>query len=168
MNSTSFFENIIAMYGENLIWYAAFAFPFFFTFWIVGKTYFKKVRIQETERANLHHFKHDLVFSASTFLIFAIMDVCFLYLESMGYTFIYFDIADYGYWWLIVSFLIVLFIDDMFFYWSHRAMHHPKLYKFFHRVHHESTDPSPLTAFAFHPSEAVIEQMMHVVFIHGK
>lgn len=163
MNSTSFFENIIAMYGENLIWYAAFAFPFFFTFWIVGKKYFKKIRIQETERANLHHFKHDLGFSASTFLIFAIMDVCFLYLESIGYTFIYFDIADYGYWWLIVSFLIVLFIDDMFFYWSHRAMHHPKLYKFFHRVHHESTDPSPLTAFAFHPSEAVIEQMMHFV-----
>jgi ring-1,2-phenylacetyl-CoA epoxidase subunit PaaE len=42
-------------------------------------------------------------------------------------------------------------------------MHHPRLYKFFHRVHHESTDPSPLTAFAFHPSEAVVEQLMHVV-----
>jgi ring-1,2-phenylacetyl-CoA epoxidase subunit PaaE len=42
-------------------------------------------------------------------------------------------------------------------------MHHPRFYKFFHKVHHESTDPSPLTAFAFHPSEAVIEQLMHVV-----
>lgn len=163
MNITTFLENIIAQYGENLLWYAGFAFPFFLIFWIVGKNYFKKIRIQETERANIHHFKHDLGFSASTFLVFALMDVCFLYLESMGYTFIYFDIADYGYWWLIVSFFIVLFIDDMFFYWSHRAMHHPKLYKFFHRVHHESTDPSPLTAFAFHPSEAIVEQLMHVV-----
>ncbi len=163
MNVTTFFENIIAMYGENLLWYAGFAFPFFFIFWIVGKKYFKKIRIQETERANLHHFKHDLGFSASTFLIFAIMDVCLLYLESKGYTQLYFDITDYGYLWLGVSFFIVLFVDDMFFYWSHRAMHLPRFYKFFHKVHHESTDPSPLTAFAFHPSEAVIEQLMHVV-----
>jgi ring-1,2-phenylacetyl-CoA epoxidase subunit PaaE len=42
-------------------------------------------------------------------------------------------------------------------------MHLPRFYKFFHKVHHESTDPSPLTAFAFHPSEAVIEQMMGFV-----
>jgi ferredoxin-NADP reductase/sterol desaturase/sphingolipid hydroxylase (fatty acid hydroxylase superfamily) len=163
MNITTFFENIIAMYGENLLWYAGFAFPFYFIFWIIGRKYFKKIRIQETERATLHHFKHDLGFSAITFLIFAIMDVCFLYLESKGYTRIYFNISDYGYLWLGVSFFIVLFIDDMFFYWSHRAMHTPSLYKFFHKVHHESTDPSPLTAFAFHPSEAVIEQLMHIV-----
>jgi len=42
-------------------------------------------------------------------------------------------------------------------------MHLPRFYKFFHKVHHESTDPSPLTAFAFHPSEATIENMMHFV-----
>lgn len=163
MNVTPFFENIIAMYGENLLWYAGFSFPFFIIFWIVGKKYFKKIRIQETQRANLHHFKHDLGFSASTFLVFAIMDVCLLYLESKGYTQLYFNINDYGYLWLVLSFFIVLFIDDMFFYWSHRAMHSPRFYKFFHKVHHESTDPSPLTAFAFHPSEAIIEQLMHVV-----
>jgi len=163
MNITTFFENIIAAFGEQFSWYAGFAFPFFFIFWIIGKKYFKKIRIQETERANLHHFKHDLGFSTSTFLIFAVFDVCLLYLDNKGYTQVYFNINDYGYLWLVVSFFIVLFIDDTFFYWSHRAMHLPRFYKFFHKVHHESTDPSPLTAFAFHPSEAVIEQMMGFV-----
>ncbi len=163
MNISTFFENVTAMYGENLLWYAGFAFPFFIIFWIVGKKYFKKIRIQETERANVNHFKHDLGFSASTFLVFAIMDVFLLYSESKGYTKLYFDISDYGYVWLGVSFFLVLFIDDMIFYWSHRAMHLPRFYKFFHKVHHESTDPSPLTAFAFHPSEAIIEYMMHFV-----
>ncbi len=157
MNSTFFLENITGAYIEQIIWYTAFAFPFFFIFWIIGKKYFKKIRIQETERAKLHHFKHDLGFSASTFLIFAIMDVCILYLDSKGYTQVYFDSNEYGYLWLLLSFFIVLFLDDMFFYWSHRAMHLPRFYKFFHKVHHESTDPSPLTAFAFHPSEAVVE-----------
>lgn len=157
MSSTFFLENITGAYIEQIIWYTAFAFPFFFIFWIIGKKYFKKIRIQETERANLHHFKHDLGFSASTFLMFAIMDVCILYLDSKGYTQVYFDSNEYGYLWLGLSFFIVLFLDDMFFYWSHRAMHLPRFYKFFHKVHHESTDPSPLTAFAFHPSEAVVE-----------
>lgn len=163
MNLKTISESIISQFGENLFWYAGFAFPFFIVFWIVGKKYFKKIRIQETERANMHHFKHDLGFSTSSFLVFGIMDVCFLQLESKGYTQIYFNVHEYGYLWLIVSFFIVLIIDDTFFYWSHRAMHHPKLYKHFHRVHHESTDPSPLTAFAFHPSEAIVEQLIHVV-----
>jgi ferredoxin-NADP reductase/sterol desaturase/sphingolipid hydroxylase (fatty acid hydroxylase superfamily) len=163
MDLTIFFKDLTEAYGSQLLWYAGFAFPFFIVFWIVGKKYFKKIRIQETERATLHHFKHDLAFSASTFLVFGIMDVCLLYLGTKGYTQIYFDINDYGYLWLGLSFFIVLFIDDMFFYWSHRAMHLPRFYKFFHKVHHESTDPSPLTAYAFHPSEAVIEQLMHVV-----
>jgi ring-1,2-phenylacetyl-CoA epoxidase subunit PaaE len=78
MEITSFFNNIISLYGENLLWYAGFAIPFFIIFWVIGKKYFNKIRIQETKRATLHHIKHDLGFSASTFLIFAIMDVCFL------------------------------------------------------------------------------------------
>ncbi|MFM7357996.1 MAG: sterol desaturase family protein [Sediminibacterium sp.] len=163
MSVESFLQNIINLYGENLLWYSGFAVPSFLIFWIIGKNYFKKIRIQEIVRANMHHFKHDLGFSSITFLIFALMDAGLLFLESKGYTKLYFDITDYGFWWLGISFFIVLFIDDMFFYWSHRAMHLPRFYKFFHKVHHESTDPSPLTAFAFHPSEAIIENLMHFV-----
>jgi len=163
MTITTFFEDIINAFSEQFSWYAGFAFPFFIIFWIVGKKYFKKIRIQETEKAKFHHFKHDLGFSASTFLIFAIMDVFILYLDSKGYTKVYFDINEYGYLWLGLSFFIALFIDDMFFYWSHRAMHLPQFYKFFHKVHHESTDPSPLTAFAFHPSEAIVEYFVAFV-----
>jgi sterol desaturase/sphingolipid hydroxylase (fatty acid hydroxylase superfamily)/ferredoxin len=163
MNVTPFFENFIDAYIEQLSWYSAFAFPFFIIFWIVGKKYFKKIRIQETERAKLQHFKHDLGFSVVTFFVFAIMDVFILYLESKGYTQVYFDISKYCYLWLGLSFFIVLFLDDMFFYWSHRAMHMPRFYKIFHKVHHESTDPSPLTAFAFHPTEAVVEYFIGFV-----
>jgi ferredoxin len=42
-------------------------------------------------------------------------------------------------------------------------MHLPRFYKIFHKVHHESTDPSPLTAFAFHPTEAVVEYFVGFV-----
>ncbi|MCE2731780.1 MAG: sterol desaturase family protein [Flammeovirgaceae bacterium] len=156
-------SGIAAAFKENFLWYASFAFPFFILFWIVGKKYFQRIRIQLTQRANTHHFKHDLLYSASTFLVFAILDVCFYFLHDLGYTNLYTEVADFGWPYLLISFFVVLFLDDTFFYWSHRAMHTSGLYRFFHRVHHESTDPSPLTAFAFHPSEALVENLMHVV-----
>lgn len=149
--------------SENLIWYAAFTLPLFLVFWVIWKKYWQRLRIQKTQKATAHHFWHDLRFSACSFFIFGAMDLTLLYLEGKGYTQLYFKVADYGWGWIIASAALVLFLDDTFFYWSHRAMHHPKLYRFFHKVHHESTDPSPLTSFAFHPSEAVIEQLMHFV-----
>ena len=36
-------------------------------------------------------------------------------------------------------------------------MHHPGVYKYFHKAHHLSTNPSPWAAMAFHPLEAVVE-----------
>jgi sterol desaturase/sphingolipid hydroxylase (fatty acid hydroxylase superfamily) len=36
-------------------------------------------------------------------------------------------------------------------------MHHPAIYRWFHKVHHLSTNPSPWAAMAFHPLEAVVE-----------
>jgi len=157
MTLKTIIESFTGAFLEQLFWYVGFAFPLFFVFWILGKKCFKKIRIQETQRAKSHHFKQDISYSVSTLLIFAIFDICILYLDSKGYTKVYFDISQYGYLWLGLSFFLVLFLDDMFFYWSHRAMHLPRFYKIFHKVHHKSTDPSPLTAFAFHPTEAVVE-----------
>ena len=51
----------------------------------------------------------------------------------------------------------MILLHDTYFYWTHRAMHHPKIYRHVHLVHHLSQNPSPWAAFAFHPFEAVIE-----------
>jgi sterol desaturase/sphingolipid hydroxylase (fatty acid hydroxylase superfamily) len=161
------FQSIISLFWgtftENFIWYAAFAFPFFIIFWVVGKRRFKPIRIQEQARATNRHFLHDLAYSFSTFIVFGLLDLLLIYLDKQGYTLLYTNLGDYPWWWLPLSFFLALVIDDTFFYWSHRAMHHPRLYPVFHRVHHESTDPSPLTAFAFHPSEAVVEYLMSFI-----
>jgi sterol desaturase/sphingolipid hydroxylase (fatty acid hydroxylase superfamily) len=85
------------------------------------------------------------------------------YLDNLGDTLVYWELQDYGWIWLLLSLPIVLFLDDSFFYWSHRAMHHPRLYRLFHKVHHNSTDPSPFTTFAFSPLEAVVEHLMLII-----
>lgn len=53
-----------------------------------------------------------------------------------------------------------MFIHETYYYWIHRLMHHPKLYKIVHKVHHDSFIPSPWTAFSFHPIEAVLEALI--------
>ena len=60
-----------------------------------------------------------------------------------------------------LSFFLMLFIHDTRFYLWHRVMHHPILFKYIHLVHHKSTNPSPWTAYAFHPFEAIIEVGIH-------
>lgn len=163
MNFQEFLAKLISHTLDNILEYALFVIPFFVIFWILFKNKFKAIRIQETQRANTHHFKHDLKHTVVTLAIFALMDVTLLYLQSNGFTLLYNNINQYGWIYLGVSFIIILFLHDTFFYWTHRAMHHPKLYNFFHRVHHESTDPSPLTSGSFHPSEAIVENALQFI-----
>ncbi len=163
MNFQDFLLKLWESFIGNIIEYTLFIAPFFVIFWWLFKKKFQAIRIQETPRATTHHFQHDLKHTLVTLLIFAVMDVTLLHLQSKGYTFLYNNIEQYGWVYLVISFAIVLFLHDAFFYWTHRAMHHPKLYSFFHRVHHESTDPSPLTSGSFHPSEAVVENALQFI-----
>jgi Delta7-sterol 5-desaturase len=59
----------------------------------------------------------------------------------------------------------MLVMHDAYFYWIHRLMHHPGIFKWFHLVHHKSINPSPWAAFAFHPLEAIVEVGIIVVFL---
>src|SRR5206468_1722667 len=45
---------------------------------------------------------------------------------------------------------------DLYMYAVHRLLHLGALYTYVHSVHHRSTAPSPATAFAIHPFEAIL------------
>ena len=73
--------------------------------------------------------------------------------------------------WLPASFLAYLVAHDAWFYWTHRWMHQPRLYKIAHAVHHASRPPTAWAAMSFHPLEAVtgavvIPVLVFVVPIH--
>ena len=50
----------------------------------------------------------------------------------------------------------ILLAHDTWFYWTHRAMHHPRLFKSFHRFHHRTVTPTPWTAYSFAIPEAFV------------
>jgi sterol desaturase/sphingolipid hydroxylase (fatty acid hydroxylase superfamily) len=55
--------------------------------------------------------------------------------------------------------LALLLLHDAYFYWCHRLLHVPLLLRHVHAVHHRSTVPTPLSAMAMHPIEAMAEAL---------
>jgi lathosterol oxidase len=74
--------------------------------------------------------------------------------QEHGWTRVYTDVAAYPLWWLPASVLVYLFAHDTWFYWTHRLMHRPALFRIAHAVHHASRPPTAWAAMSFHPWEA--------------
>jgi len=72
---------------------------------------------------------------------------------------IYLSFDQYGLWYLPLSWLLMTLIQDTYFYWTHRWLHIPTVFKRYHRIHHESLNPSPWASFSFHPVEALINAL---------
>lgn len=91
--------------------------------------------------------------------------------QEQGWTKIYTDVSAYPLWYLPVSVLAYLSLHDTWFYWTHRWMHEPRLFRIAHAVHHESRPPTAWAAMSFHPWEAitgavVIPALVFLIPIH--
>ena len=75
--------------------------------------------------------------------------------QEHGWTQIYTDVGQYPIWWIPASVLAYLLLHDAWFYWTHRWMHRPSLFRVAHAVHHASRPPTAWAAMSFHPIEAV-------------
>lgn len=73
------------------------------------------------------------------------------------HTYLYLKPDEFGWTYFFASILGVILIHDTYFYWMHRAIHHPVLFRYIHRVHHHSTNPTPWASFSFHPIEGILE-----------
>lgn len=65
--------------------------------------------------------------------------------------------SDGGWTWFFLSVVLTIFLHDAYFYWTHRLMHHRRLFPVMHGMHHRSRNPSPFAAYAFSPWEAVVQ-----------
>lgn len=85
--------------------------------------------------------------------------------ELAKHTKFYTDINQHSMVYFVLAFPLMAVIHDTYFYWMHRLIHHPALFKTVHLVHHKSTNPSPFAAYAFHPLEAVLEGSIFIIFV---
>jgi len=107
----------------------------------------------------------EIKWSAITSFIFAISGVGLVWLWQEGYTVIYTDIRMYGFLYLPLSLVIAMFIHETYYYWLHRWMHRPKIYRWIHKIHHDSIITSPWTSFSFHPMESILQALAFPVIL---
>lgn len=65
----------------------------------------------------------------------------------------------FGVFMYFIMSLIYELSFDLLHYLTHRALHHPMVYRFCHKVHHHFHSPSVLTAFYHHPLDIVITNL---------
>lgn len=73
-----------------------------------------------------------------------------------GWIDLYIDPAERGWVWFWASVVILIVAHDAWFYWTHRLIHHPRLFRAMHRRHHRSNNPSPFTSYSFDVAEALV------------
>ena len=56
----------------------------------------------------------------------------------------------------IFHFLLIVLVEEIGFYYTHRLAHHPRLYKHIHKKHHQYTAPIAISAVYCHPLEHLI------------
>jgi Delta7-sterol 5-desaturase len=105
-------------------------------------------------------FRKEVRWSMITASLFSVAGALTVLLWQQGYTKIYLDVHAYGWWYLPVSLLASMLVHETYYYWVHRWMHRPVIFRLVHRVHHDSNTTSPWTAFSFHPLEGALQAII--------
>src|SRR5262249_28756204 len=74
-----------------------------------------------------------------------------------GWTQLYWKVDEYSWVWFGMSIAVMVVLHDAYFYWTHRLMHHRRLYRYFHHTHHMSFSPTPWAAYSFSIPEALVQ-----------
>ncbi len=136
----------------------------FIVFYILFPEVFSKNKIQ-SRFAKQKDFIREILHSMQTTLVIAGIAILMLHTPFKAYLRVYYDLSTYPLWWIPVSLFLTFILHDTYFYWMHRIIHHPKLYKRVHLLHHKSVNPSPWTSYAFHIYESLLEAIIAPIIL---
>ena len=130
-------------------------------FWGAGLARRKLQARQATGR----DVRREILASLRSAAIFALMGASLVVGDRMEWMTIYRDFHQAGPLYLVLSLALMLVAHDTYFYWTHRAMHHRRLFRLFHRTHHLSRTPTPWAAYAFAVPEAIVQGAFVPLFV---
>jgi Delta7-sterol 5-desaturase len=129
---------------------------YFFTA-VLYKNFLSRVMKFTISNGTKTQLRREVQWSIISSLIFTVLAVGSFYLFQQGHTKIYTELADRSISYFVISIPLLLFLYESYYYWLHRWMHQPKVFKIVHKLHHQSIHPTVFTSFAFHPLEAILQ-----------
>ncbi len=123
--------------------------------WAFWRGHYASRKIQ-ARNATAQDYRREIFASLRTAVIFSITGFCMYFAHWAGWLTIYEDFSVKGPVYFVVTLIAMIIGQDAYFYWTHRAMHHPRLFRTFHWTHHKSKTPTPWAAYAFDVPEAIV------------
>ena len=121
--------------------------------WVLMRTRLSPRKIQ-ARTASSADVRREFLQSVSSVLVY-IVGAAFLIWGTQHGLFYKFD-GSFGWATDLALLAAIIVAHDAYFYWTHRAIHHPALFKAFHRAHHRSVTPTPWAAYSFSVPEAFL------------
>jgi sterol desaturase/sphingolipid hydroxylase (fatty acid hydroxylase superfamily) len=128
----------------------------FLVVWKWGERRFAHARIQEKKRFNRQQWMFEVRNTLVTLAVGTTSAVGISLLYAAGRTKLSTDITQFGVLQIVGSIIGIIVLNDVWFYGWHRLMHHPRLFRYVHAVHHKSVDVNPFSSYSFHAIEALI------------
>lgn len=132
--------------------------------WHIFSEKLSRRKIQAEKQRPLR-IKHEIMWSCISFLVFSVQAGAIYALYINGHTRLVTSWESLPALGHIAGLIFLLVIHDTYFYWMHRILHHRFLFRHIHSVHHQSVNPTPFAAFAFHPVEAFLEMAFLIPII---
>ncbi|PJZ71195.1 hypothetical protein CH373_01390 [Leptospira perolatii] len=140
---------------------ATIAFTFFY---ILARDRLRHRKIQAVKQ-EAKQYRREFFYSMLSAAVFALVGLGMFWMIKLGLSQVYNEISANGIPYFALSIAIALVIHDTYFYWTHRLLHTRFFFRYVHRIHHQSTAPSPWAAYAFHPIEALIQGLIGPILI---
>ena len=151
------FVSLIANFGRYLTWSASLYWLFYVR--TVDGTVTDKFQRAWPDRRQI---ENEIRWSLKSCIVFSVMSVIVYYCAVKGWSAVYLNVADHGWPYLFASIFMMLILHDIYFYVTHLLSHRVGwVFRKFHRIHHQSGNPTPFADIMFHPVDAVL----HVGFI---
>jgi Delta7-sterol 5-desaturase len=128
----------------------------YLVFWKWGEARFRGARIQAKRRVDGKQIAFEVKNTLFMLLATSPVSLGVSLLYASGHTQLTTDASTLGWPTIAATFVGLLVLNDAWFYFWHRLLHHPKLFRLVHSVHHKSVDVNPFSSYSFHWFEGLI------------
>lgn len=124
--------------------------------WRLGRERLRGARIPQKSRLDAAQIRREVKYTLATLLVGAMNAALISWLYASGHTALTLDAASWGVARSVATVAALLMVNELWFYAWHRLLHHPRLFRYIHAVHHKSVDVNPFSSYAFHPLEGLL------------
>lgn len=163
----SFLADLADLWVHNVVFdlrrYVIFAVAVWLILWVALNRPLRSRKIRDESPTN-RQLVTEFLYSARSIAIFSTIGVGMTLLDRAGFYPMAQMAAGWGWAWAAISLVVMIVAHDAYFYWTHRLMHRPRVFRRTHLRHHRSNNPSPFTAYSFDVAEALLMVAFMVVW----